>query len=251
MFKSPVKCKKRVLLMVLILLFSIIPPVSAEAPYIVLFSSQEETDLKELWKKAQQSRTSACATVLPAFQEFEAEDGEITQLIEVRRYQDGSIQEDYISTSFLAMENNQTVPLTADSYLDEKQLGGYDIVTVSQVSYTADWANAGSMIEYTYRYIRGKLTQKSGTKTVRVDLGFEYLVSLDTQEYEVMHTVTTNASAGVWYAWDFGANGMVLTVENATGGCGAFCEYIVSGATGGGTLAWAFTLQKPKYVIFQ
>lgn len=48
MCKSPVKCKKRVLFMVLILLFSIIPPVSAEAPYIVLFSSQEETDLKEL-----------------------------------------------------------------------------------------------------------------------------------------------------------------------------------------------------------
>ena len=238
-----VTCSLLVLLIVSLFAVSNSPSVSAQAPRTVLFSAASESNLDVLFEKTMNAPTTATTGAEPAFQPFETDGQNVSQLIEVRQYQDGTIEKDYVETSFSALvSEGAVVSLTADSFLDEKQVGGYDVVAVTQASYTAE--PVGAKIKYTYHYLRGKLTQKSGTKNVKIVLTATYQESLDKQECQIPFTVTTNSSAGIWYTKSFETSGMIISVSFSTGGAGAFGEFIVTGATGGGTLLSEITFYK-------
>ena len=137
--------------------------------------------------------------------------------------------------------------LSGEDHLDESTKGGYDIVTVTQVSYTSGWS--GAKASYTYHFIRAKLTYKSALKTASVTLGYEYQADWQSPQYVVPREITTNASVNYWHTWDFGANGITVMTHEVMGGAGAFSEFTTSGAgTPDGTISVEMTLERAKKV---
>lgn len=54
--------------------------------------------------------TAAITGAEPAFQPFETDGQNVSQLIEGRQYRDGTIEKDYVETSFSALVSEGTVP---------------------------------------------------------------------------------------------------------------------------------------------
>lgn len=101
--------------------------------YTVLFSAQEETNIDVLFEQYRQNSQDTSVTAKAAFEEYTVEGNEISQLLEVRQYDDGHVEKDYVSTAFEAVENGMAAALSGKDHLDEVTKGGYDIVTVTQV----------------------------------------------------------------------------------------------------------------------
>ena len=240
-----------VVMTILFITMGFAPEAFAKLPektsYTVLFSAQEETNIDVLFEKYRQNFQDRSVTAKAAFEEYTVEGNEISQLLEVRQYDDGHVEKDYVSTAFEAVENGMAAALSGKDHLDEVTKGGYDIVTVTQVSYTSGWS--GTQASYTYHFIRAKLTYKSPLKTASVTLGFDYQVDWGSQQYVVPSEITTNATVNYWYTWDFGANGMTIKTHEMMGGAGAFAKFTTSGAgTPNGTITVEMKLKRADIV---
>lgn len=88
------------------------------------FSAAPESNLDVLFEKTVNVSTAAITGAEPAFQSFETDSQNVSQLIEVRQYRDGMIEKDYVETSFKPLdENGLPSLLSTDDYLFEKPIG--------------------------------------------------------------------------------------------------------------------------------
>ena len=225
-------------------LFTMGSPVSAEENYTILFSATEETDMDVLLTKITQYSEAKICTARTAFEEFTVDGDEIAQLLEVRMYEDGRTEADYVSTTFSAVdENGEVVPLDAETIVGSDQNDGHTTTCYLQAYYTTDWGSNSNHTVFTYHHIAGKVLSNPYSYTIKISLAYQWQYDWGTSYVWKDYTVTTNAITNQMYYKNF--SNFTVTVKNTAGGsAAAFGTFDVGNI---GTVETGITFSNPSW----